>query len=215
MIGLSDTSPCPQDGVAQIICADGPGHGGKGGEGGRGGKGGGSNGVSGDPGEPGHPGEPGEPGERGRLNIPVTGFPIASLITLLVTILGGIYWLIGLETKIAFVARDLASFRENVLSLNTPLSQRVFSAEARINEIARIQSEVRAAIANMDQSGTSQNRVLKRDIDLMRAEILGQTDRCSDLTALVAKLQGDLIETKVRLQFVVEAITPHSDIKKR
>lgn len=185
------------------------GHGGRGGGGGHGGAGGGPDGVSGSPGKPGEPGEPGEPA-RHSLDVNfLSNFPIASIVTFIVAISGFAYWIIGLEGRITLVSRDLTSFRENVLTLNTPLSQHVFANEARIGEIARIQQEVRATILSLDKNGTSQNRVLIKEIESMRSDISGQVARCNDLNRIVSVLQSDLIETKVRLNFVIDAMTPH------
>lgn len=109
---------------------------------------------------------------------------------------------------------DLDNLKSNVLSLNTPLSQRVFSLEARVGENGRIQTDQRLRLDTIDANGTSQNKVLKKDVDALRAEVAGSASKCADLHQKVEGLSSGVVETKVRLQYLIEAITPHDARRK-
>lgn len=199
--------------------------GGEGGRGGRGGSGGhGGAGRNGSIGEASAPGEPGEPGGEGRIKY-VSGYTISlgaslgAVATVVLSVISGIIWIVDLKgdfkselktQRIAFENLD-----ENIKNLNTPLSQRVFSIEARVSEIARIQSEVRARIESIDTNGTTQNKILKRDVDVMRADISGQNIRCQEAVRRIDELQRTTIENTLRIQNIIEAINPHADPRRK
>lgn len=189
--------------------------GGEGGRGGRGGKGGyGGAGRNGIAGEPGSTGEPGEPGGEGRIKYLGGPISITALVTVILAVISGITWAINAKTDIGILRRDFEVFVDNVKNLNTPLSQRVFSVEARVNEIGRIQQEVRARLESIDANGTTQNKILKRDVDVMRSDIAGQNIRCQEAVRRIDEVQKDTLENKLRIQNIIEAIAPH-DVPRR
>lgn len=193
------------------------GRGGRGGSGGTGGAGGGGNGSSngnqGKPGEAGKPGESGEPGEPGRI-ASVSGvfngtISITALVTVVLAILAGITYIIDIKNEVALLRKDFQQLDDNIKNLNTPLSQRVFAVEARTNEIGRIQQEVRARIESIDANGTTQNKILKRDVDTLRTDVMGQNVRCQEAVRRIDELQRESLENKLRIQNIIEAIAPH------
>lgn len=211
------------------------GRGGRGGEGGQGGEGGGD-GSPGKPGLPGKPGELGEKGERGAVGErgrPGQLSPLSMTVALGplgLAVIGGIMWLtsikfdvgtkfsmedaIRLQSLVGSIKSEQDHLRADIFNLNTPLAQRVFSTEARLNEIARIQSEVRASVASIDQNGSSQIKILKREIDEMRADLTAQNARCQDMSRYLQTLQTESSETKIRLQYLIEAVSPHPTRKR-
>lgn len=220
---------------------NGAGEGGSGGRGGRGGQGGeggegGGDGAPGKPGSPGKPGELGEKGERGDVGArgrPGQLSPLATVIALgplAIAIVGGIVWLtsikfdvgtklsredaITMNSTITALKSEYDHLKADVFNLNTPLAQRVFSLEARLNEIARIQTEVRASVTSIDQNGSSQNKALVRELNEMRAAVAAQNVRCQDMNRALQTLQTESSETKIRLQYLIEAVAPHP-IRKR
>ena len=148
------------------------------------------------------------------LSLPWIGVIMAAFSA----VVAGALWVVDAKTgalekdingKLVANTIEFRAFRDNVMSLNTPLSQRVFAVEARAGEIARIQSEVRAQIAAVDANGSNQARINERDINTMRSEISGQETGCKDVTRRVDELQRDTLENKMRIQNVIEAISPH------
>lgn len=199
--------------------------GGEGGRGGRGGAGGhGGAGRNGTVGEAGLPGEPGEPGGFGRIRY-VSGHTVSvasslgAIVTVILAVVSGIIWIVDLKgdfrSEIKALRIDLTNLDDNIKSLNTPLSQRVFAIEARVNEIGRIQQEVRARLESVDANGTTQNKILKRDVDIMRADISGQNVRCQEAVRRIDELQRTTIENTLRIQNVIEALTPHAEPRRR
>lgn len=174
---------------------------------------GGHHGHGGEGGERGDEGDHSKSGDSGRLGslswLGPNGIVLTPLISLVLAIIGGIYWLIGLEKKIELLTHDTTTFRDNVLALNTPLSQRVFALEARVGENVRIITDLRSLIGSIDQNGTSQNKVLKHDLDEHHVLIAGQSARINELSQMVSAHATELAEVKIRLQFLIEAVAPH------
>ena len=110
---------------------------------------------------------------------------------------------------------EFRAFRDNVLSLQTPLSQRVFSVEARTGEVARIQTEVRARLDSIDANGSTQSKINQRDTNIIRSEIAGQNIRCAEATRRIDEMQRETLEIKLRLQNLIEAISPHETSPRR
>lgn len=138
---------------------------------------------------------------------------IGTFSTILVLAASGIVYIrdenSALKFAIGGVDHKVDTLRDNVLNLNTPLSQRVFSAEARIAEIGRIQTEVRATLAAVDANGTSQNKILKQVVQALQSEVAGQNIRCTDLGRQLNDLQKEIYENKARIDNLIEALTPH------
>lgn len=199
--------------------------GGEGGRGGRGGTGGhGGAGRNGTLGESGTPGEPGEPGGAGSIRY-VSGHAISlwsslgAITTVVLAVISGVIWIVDLkgDFKSELNAQRLSfeNLDENIKSLNTPLSQRVFSVESRVNEIGRIQQEARARLDSIDSNGSTQSKIMKRDMDTIRSDISGQNIRCQEAVRRIDELQRDTLENKIRIQNLIEALSPHDQVRRK
>lgn len=182
----------------------------QGGEGGRGGRGGrGGAGRDGALGEAGGPGEPGEPGGATRVRYEFGPINVAAIIALVLAIASYFYYVVGLEKNNALLRTEFEQLRSNINSLNTPLSQRVFSVEARTDELGRIQQEIRARVEAIDANGTTQNKILKRDVDALRADVVAHITWSQQILRRIDTMQTETLENKLRIQYVIEALVPH------